>query len=147
MVDDLSDKGECKAALIKYHQDPNTAASVVEATKAQGPNTAASEVEATKAQEVTVSSSHNLRARGALLKAAPVPNKTAGLNWKANSTTGPGLMAGSVGSLMGLISKAWPDQFAMLRWVIDQVVAACNDAAVLEVDDCDLGDLPQDMKL
>ena len=38
-----------KAALIKYYQDLNTAASKVEATTAQDLNTAASEDGATKA--------------------------------------------------------------------------------------------------
>ena len=49
----------------------------------------------------------------------PSPNKTAGLNRKANSTTGHGLVAGGLGSLMGLIGKAWPDGLAMLRWITD----------------------------
>ena len=33
-VEDLSDQGVCKAALIMYYQGPNTAESEVEATKA-----------------------------------------------------------------------------------------------------------------
>ena len=90
-----------------------------------------------------MSSSHALRARGALLKNAPLPNKIARLNWKANSTTDLGLMAGSLRSLMGLIGKAWPGRLAMLRWIHDQIAAACDDAAELEVADRNLGDLPR----
>eukprot|EP00614_Pseudopedinella_elastica_P019335 CAMPEP_0172650692 /NCGR_PEP_ID=MMETSP1068-20121228/242422_1 /TAXON_ID=35684 /ORGANISM="Pseudopedinella elastica, Strain CCMP716" /LENGTH=255 /DNA_ID=CAMNT_0013465061 /DNA_START=818 /DNA_END=1586 /DNA_ORIENTATION=+ len=133
-VDNLTEPGECKAALIKYYQGLNTAESEVEATKALR-----QEVEATKAaladqiraKEVVVtpspsavSSSHALRAKGTLLKNAPSPHKTAGLNWKATSPIGLGLMAGSLRTLMSLIGKAWPDRLAMLHWR-------------------DLGDLPQ----
>ena len=35
MVEDPSDHGECKAALITYYQGPNTAESAVEETKAR----------------------------------------------------------------------------------------------------------------
>ena len=90
-VEDLNNQGECKAALITYYQCLETAESEVEATKALR-----QEVE-----EVVVPSSHTLWARGALLKNAPLPNKTAGLNWKVNSTTDRGLMAGGLRSLMG----------------------------------------------
>ena len=90
-----------------------------------------------------MSSSRTLRARGALLKNAPLPHKTAGLNWKANSTTDLGLMARSPLALMGLIGKAWPDRHSMLRWVIYQIDAACKYATGLGVADRDLGDLPR----
>ena len=212
-VDNLTEPGECKAALIKYYRGLNTAGSEFEATKAlrqeveatkaapayqirvkvaaevpaaqakaaaqkkaqaaeaaatadrekaeaaaASHNTAKSKVGAAKAaladqiraKEVVVtpstsavSSSHALRAKGALLKNAPSPHKAAGLNWKATSTTGLGLMAGGLRSLMGLIGKAWPDRLAMFHCITDLTVAACDDAADLGVADRDLGDLPQ----
>ena len=118
-VEDRNDQGECKAALITYYQGLNTAESEVEATRAlrqegeevDAPKAAlANQIRAKEAAGApspsAVSSSHALRARGFLLKNAPSPNKTAGLNWKANSTTGLGLMAGGLGSLVVLIGKA-----------------------------------------
>ena len=54
-VGDLSHKAECKAALIKYYRDLNTAASKAETTKVRDLNTAASEVGAAKAPKVIVS--------------------------------------------------------------------------------------------
>ena len=86
---------------------------------------------------------YTLRAKGALLQNAPSPNKTAGLTWKAPLTTDLGLMAGSPGSLMGLIGKAWPGRLAMLRWLTDETVAACPDAAELGAAEGALGDLPR----
>ena len=41
-VDDLSNKGKCREALIKYYEALNNSASKVKATKAQDPNNAAS---------------------------------------------------------------------------------------------------------
>ena len=136
-VEDLSDPGECKAALITYYQGPSTAESevdVAEARRQEAEEVGESKAEATKAlrpevEEADASSRRALWVRGALLKNAPFPHKTAGLNWKANSTTGLGLMAGSPGSLMGLIGKAWPDRVAMLRCNQDHIFAACDDAA------------------
>ena len=52
-------------------------------------------------------------------------------------------MAGSLRSLMGLFSKAWPDRLAMLYWITDETAAACDDPADLGVADRNLGDLPQ----
>ena len=46
---------------------------------------------------------------------------------------------------MGLIGKAWTDRLDMFRWLTDEAVAACDDAAVLGVGDCDLGDLPRQL--
>ena len=43
-VGDLSDHGECKAALIKYYQGLNTDASVDETTGASSPSTGAASV-------------------------------------------------------------------------------------------------------
>ena len=60
----------------------------------------------------------------------------------ANTTTDLRLMAGDLGSLLSLIGKAWADRLAMLRWITGGIVAACADAAELEVADCELSDLP-----
>ena len=119
----------------------------MEATEAPSPSTgAASVVRATEAPEAPSlpagSLRHTLQAKGARLQHAPSPNKTAGLNWKAKSTTAFGLIARSLRSLMGLIDRAWADRHAMLRWITDEVVAACADAAELGVPDSALGDLP-----
>ena len=84
-----------------YHnyQGLNTAKLEVEATKelrqeveeVDTPKAAlADQIRVKEAAEApspsAVSSSHALRAKGGLLKNPPSPNKTAGLNWKVNST-------------------------------------------------------------
>ena len=83
-VGDLSDHGECKAALITYYQGPSTVESEVRTTEATGtppPSAgAASEVRATEATGAPSPSAgffrHTLRAKGALLQNAPSLNKT-----------------------------------------------------------------------
>ena len=88
---------------------------------------------------------YTLRAKGALLQNAPSPNKTAGLTWKAPSTADLGLMAGSPRALMGLIGKAWSDRLGMLRWLTDETVAACADAAESGVADGARGNLDRQL--
>ena len=86
-VENLNDQGECNAALITQDQGLNTTKSEVEATKAlrqevleaDAPKAALADQIREEAAVATspsaVSSSHALRARGALLKIAPSPNK------------------------------------------------------------------------
>ena len=51
-------------------------------------------------------------------------------------------MAGGLGSFMGLIGEAWSGRLDMLRWLTDETLTACADAAELGVADGALGYLP-----
>ena len=86
-VDDLSNKGKCRAALIKIYETLNNSAPKIKATKAQDPNTAASGGGPPKVAASPAAFSVSIqgrRAQGVLLKGAPTPNKTAGLQWTAH---------------------------------------------------------------
>ena len=137
-VDDLSNKGRCRAALIKHYETPNKSASKAKATKAQDLNTGASgggppRVDAPPA--AFPDSIQAIRGRGVLLKAAPRPNKTAGLHWTVRTKPGLALMAESLKLLMGLIGKAWS---GMLYWINEHILSACPEGAVLGVEVRDL---------
>ena len=105
-VDNLTEPGECKAALITFHQGRNTA-ECQENKEVDAPKAAlailirAKEATATTSP-LAVSSSHAFRAKGALLKNVPSPHKTAGLNWKATSTTNLGFDGRQLGVVDGL---------------------------------------------
>ena len=126
-VDDLSNKGKSRAALIKYYETLNNSKSKVKATKAQDLNTAASGGGPLKAAAPPAAFSDSIQAirdRGVLLKAAPRPNKTAGLHWKARLKKDLALMAESLKSLMGLIGQTLADRPDMLRWITEQILPA-----------------------
>ena len=58
------------------------------------------------------------------MKAAPRPNKTAGLHWNARLKKDLALMAESLKSLMGLIGQTLADRPDMLRWITEQILPA-----------------------
>ena len=84
-VGDKSAHGECKAALSTYYMNLNEAKS--EVGEVDG-----SAAKSTKKDDALF---RVIRARGVLLKNAPLPQKVPGLHWKAHPKPDLALMAGS----------------------------------------------------